>query len=39
MSEKNYIIKSKNLNLYYGQNHALKNINMDIEANKVTALI
>lgn len=39
MSEKNYIIKSKNLNLYYGQNHALKNINMDIESNKVTALI
>ena len=39
MSEKNYIIKSENLNLYYGQNHALKNINMDIEANKVTALI
>ena len=39
MSEKKYIIKSKNLNLYYGQNHALKNINMDIESNKVTALI
>lgn len=33
------IITTENLNLYYGNNHALKNINMDIEANKVTALI
>lgn len=33
------IITTENLNLYYGSNHALKNINMDIEANKVTALI
>ncbi|MDD6772194.1 phosphate ABC transporter ATP-binding protein PstB [Inconstantimicrobium porci] len=33
------IITTENLNLYYGNNHALKNINMDIEENKVTALI
>ena len=25
------IIESKNLNLYYAANHALKNINMEIE--------
>ena len=32
-------ISVKNLNLYYGQNHALKDVSMDIEANKVTAFI
>lgn len=32
-------ISVKDLNLYYGQNHALKDVNMDIEANKVTAFI
>lgn len=32
-------IKVRNLDLYYGDNKALKNINMDIEENKVTALI
>ena len=29
----------KNLNLYYGKFQALKDINMDIEEKKVTALI
>ena len=29
----------KNLNLHYGDNHALKDISMDIYANKVTAFI
>ncbi len=29
----------KNLNLYYGDFHALKNINLEIKHNKVTALI
>jgi phosphate transport system ATP-binding protein len=33
------IIKTKDLNLYYGENHALKNINLDIQKNSVTALI
>jgi phosphate transport system ATP-binding protein len=32
-------IQVKNLNLFYGNNHALKNISLDIPANKVTALI
>lgn len=32
-------IEAKDLNLYYGNNKALKNININIEKNKVTALI
>ena len=32
-------IESKDVNLYYGDMHALKNINMQISANTVTALI
>ncbi len=32
-------IQVRNLDLFYGDNQALKNINMDIEKNKVTALI
>ncbi|GAA0085455.1 phosphate ABC transporter ATP-binding protein PstB [Clostridium sp. CTA-7] len=32
-------IKVRNLNLYYGENQALKNINIDLEENKVTAFI
>lgn len=32
-------ISTKNLNLYYGDNHALKDISMDIRANAITALI
>ncbi|MBW9152795.1 phosphate ABC transporter ATP-binding protein PstB [Clostridium estertheticum] len=33
------IITAKNLNLYYGNTQALKNVNIDIEKNSVTALI
>ncbi|AOR23211.1 phosphate ABC transporter ATP-binding protein PstB [Clostridium taeniosporum] len=33
------IIRTKDLNLYYAENHALKNINMNINKNEVTALI
>ncbi|WP_027634136.1 phosphate ABC transporter ATP-binding protein PstB [Clostridium hydrogeniformans] len=33
------IIEAKDINLYYGKVHALKNINVDIDKNKVTALI
>ncbi len=29
----------ENLNLYYGDFHALKNVNLNIEANKITAFI
>lgn len=32
-------IKTENLNLYYGSNHALKNVSISIEGNKITALI
>lgn len=32
-------ISTKNLNLYYGQNHALKDISMEIPKNAITALI
>lgn len=35
----NMRMEVKNLNFYYGQNLALKNINMGIENNKVTAVI
>lgn len=33
------IITAKNLNLFYGENHALKDVQLDIERNKITALI
>lgn len=33
------VIKTTNLNLYYGENQALKNINIEIPENKITALI
>ena len=32
-------IAVRNFNFYYGSFHALKNINLDIPANKVTAFI
>lgn len=36
---KNSKISVKDLELYYGENHALKTINMEIAANSITALI
>ncbi len=33
------MIETKNINFYYGSYHALKNINIQMEANTVTALI
>ncbi|MDH6353882.1 phosphate transport system ATP-binding protein [Dysgonomonas sp. PH5-45] len=33
------MIQAKDINFYYGDFHALKNINMEIEANTVTAFI
>ena len=33
------ILTAKDLNLYYGETHALKNICMEIPANQITALI
>ena len=32
-------VKVENLNLYYGENHALKDVNMNIQENAVTAFI
>ena len=32
-------VKVENLNLYYGENHALKDVNMEIQENAVTAFI
>lgn len=34
-----YKISTRDLNLHYGDNHALKNVNMNIRANAVTAFI
>jgi len=39
LSEVDIKIITKNLNLYYGQNHALKNINLNLEEKEITALI
>lgn len=39
MEINNAKIVTKDLNLHYGSNHALKNINLDICANKITAFI
>jgi len=39
MSENSFKISTKNLNLFYGEVQALKNINIDVEEKKVTALI
>ena len=33
------IIKAEHLNLWYGSNHALKDINISVQKNKITALI
>ena len=32
-------IHIKDLNLYYGTNHALKNVSIDIKGNRITSLI
>lgn len=39
MGEKKTKIRVRNLDLFYAQNQALKNINIDIKENEVTALI
>ena len=33
------ILSAKDLNLYYGENHALKDVNINIPAHQITALI
>lgn len=37
--EKNHKMTMRDMNLYYGSFHALKNINLDISANEITAFI
>lgn len=37
--EINTHISTRNLNVFYGDNHVLKNINLDIPKNKITAII
>jgi len=39
MSKEKIIIKTKNLNLWYDDNHALIDVNLNMQPNKVTALI
>lgn len=39
MSDSAYKIVTEHLNLYYGENHALKNISMNISSGAVTAFI
>lgn len=38
-AEKTFVYQTKNLNLWYGESHALKDINLNIEQNEVTAII
>ena len=38
-NKENYKFEINNLNLYYGDFHALKNINMNVEKNQITAFI
>ena len=38
-TNKSTVFESKNFNLWYGEHHALKNINLDIKENEVTAII
>jgi phosphate transport system ATP-binding protein len=39
MNEKPLVYDTRNLNLWYGDNHALKDINLPIQENEVTAII
>ena len=39
MNKSNIIVETNNLNLWYGKKQALKDINIEIQKNKVTALI
>lgn len=38
-AKKDVVYSTQNLDLWYGENHALKNINLDILGNNVTAII
>lgn len=38
-AQKDIVFQTTNFNLWYGEHHALKNINMDISENEITAVI
>jgi phosphate transport system ATP-binding protein len=38
-SESKYIIETKNLNIYYGNFRAVRDVNLSVERNKITAII
>lgn len=38
-SKKEFVFQTKNFDLWYGEHHALKNLNIDIAENEVTAVI
>ncbi|MBN2655564.1 MAG: phosphate ABC transporter ATP-binding protein [Spirochaetales bacterium] len=38
-AEKDYVVSLKDLNVFYGDFHAVDNVNLNLEKNKVTALI
>src|SRR3954447_13907866 len=39
MTDKKVVFNAKELNLWYGEDQALKNINLEIQENEVTAII
>lgn len=39
IENKDSVIKTQNLNIYYGNNHAIKNLSMSIKKKDITALI
>jgi phosphate transport system ATP-binding protein len=39
MEKERYVLKTENINLWYGEKQALTDVNLKIEPNKVTALI
>lgn len=39
IKDKNFVFEVKNLNLWYGNNQALKNLNVTINENEITAII
>lgn len=39
VNSKNTVFETRNFDLWYGQHHALKNINLEIKENEVTAII
>lgn len=38
-TDRKIVYETKNLDLWYGDNHALKNINLDVAENEITAII